>query len=283
MLPLARVVARLGIASLALAITFPLAAGEPGRGLNAAILVAPLDAAPDPDPASAAVLVGGINDTWLSLAGWVPIQVAARRQVFGYAYDQRVDDLQTSAGKLAEALSGLAERGVRRLHLVAYSMGGWVAKAALDRMAADGSIAAFESVELTTLGTPWGGFDRVNVAWRLRGFPTPALARAFSRLIAKPMAFEVGSRTPFVRARRAALAPHVTFRVFEGRCDEVARPRTATERENYEAVVALASERVTVAGARHRDMRGPDWRTEAGPSRCASLDAQRLREPAPSD
>jgi hypothetical protein len=43
--------------------------------------------------------------------------------------------------------------------------------------------------------------------------------------------------------------------VFEGGADEVATPRTAEERENYEAVVALAVTRTTVRGARHTDMR----------------------------
>jgi pimeloyl-ACP methyl ester carboxylesterase len=183
------------------------------------------------------------------------VHAAAGRQVFGYTYDQRVDDLETSARRLAEALIDLNARGVRRLHLTGYSMGGWVAKAALDRMTADGSIAVFESIELTALATPWGGFQRANIVWRLRALPTRGLARAFSRAIGMPMGFEVGSRTPFVRARRAVLAPNVTFRVFEGASDEIATPRTAQERENYEAVVALAVHRVTIRGARHADMR----------------------------
>jgi hypothetical protein len=74
-------------------------------------------------------------------------------------------------------------------------------------------------------------------------------------VIGKPMGFEVGSRTPFVRARRAPLPPRVTFHVFEGGADEIATPRTAEERENYEAVVALAVTRTTIRGARHTDMR----------------------------
>lgn len=49
----------------------------------------------------------------------------------------------------------------------------------------------------------------------------------------------------------------MTFRVFEGAEDEIATPRTAEERENYEAVVARATERGTVPRARHADMRGP--------------------------
>jgi hypothetical protein len=85
--------------------------------------------------------------------------------------------------------------------------------------------------------------------------PTAGIARAFARAIGKPMGFEVGSRTPFVRARRAPLSPRVRFHVFEGGADETATPHTREERENYEAVVALAATRTLIRGARHVDMR----------------------------
>jgi hypothetical protein len=211
--------------------------------------------------AEVAILVGGIHDTWRSLSAWVPVHSASGRRVLGYTYDQRRDDLEASARLFAKALVGLHGEGVRRVHITAYSMGGWVAKAALDRMAADGSISLFERVELTAVATPWGGFRRANLVWRLRAVPTAGLARLFSRLIGKPMGFEVGSCTPFVRARRAPLPPTVTFRVIEGGADEIANPRHPEERENYEAVVALASTRVLVPRARHRDMLNPDWRS----------------------
>lgn len=223
------------------------------HGLTPAVLAEPMAVAVDRE--EAAVLVGGINDSWRSLDEWVPRHAAAGRMVLGYTYDQSRDDLDTSARFFADALLALRGAGVRRLHITAYSMGGWVAKAALDRMAADGSVRRFDSIELTAIATPWGGFERANVAWRLRHFPTTRLARALSRVIGKPMAFEVGSRTPFVRSRRAPLPPIVTFRVFEGGRDETATPRNPEERENYDAVVSLACARVLVAGARHADMR----------------------------
>jgi hypothetical protein len=276
----ARSSAALATAILALALPEPLAARESPRGLTAGILAGashPTPAFP-PDPAEATVLLGGINESWLSLAAWVPMHAAAGRQVFGCAYDQRVDDLETSARRLAVALARLNKGGVRRLHVVAYSMGGWVAKAALDRMTADGSIATFDSIDLTALATPWGGFERANIAWRLRALPTRGIARAISRAIGKPMAFEVGSRTPFVRARRSPLPPHVTFHVFESAEDEIAAPRTAEERENYEAVVALATERVTIPGARHADMRGPVF--VSAPSAAFRLPSSPAETPA---
>ena len=231
----------------------PLFAGGSAHGLTPVTSEEAAAAAGDRE--EAAVLLGGINDTWRSLDGWAPRHAAAGRRVLGYTYDQSRDDLETSARFFAGALVSLSDQGVRRLHITAYSMGGWVAKAALDRMAADGSVARFESIELTAIATPWGGFGRANVAWRLRHFPTARLARALSRWIGKPMAFEVGSRTPFVRSRRTPLPPTVLFRVFEGECDETATPRNGEERANYEAVVGLASARVFVGGARHADMR----------------------------
>ena len=41
----------------------------------------------------------------------------------------------------------------------------------------------------------------------------------------------------------------------EGGADETATPHTREERENYEAVVALAATRTLVRGACHADMR----------------------------
>jgi hypothetical protein len=212
---------------------------------------------PARDPASAAVLIGGINDSWQRLSGWVPIHAAAGRRVVGFPYDQKRTDLATTAEALEGALLSLRSEGVVHLHITAYSMGGWIAKAALDRMAADGTIAEFESIELVALATAWGGFDRANLAWKLRAFPTPGLARRISRVLELPMGFEVGSATPFIQERRAPLPPNVSFFVYEGGADEVATPRTKQERANYEAVAALARRRVRVPGARHRDMSDP--------------------------
>jgi hypothetical protein len=217
----------------------------------------PATSRPARDPASAAILIGGINDSWRQLAGWAPLHAAAGRRVVGFAYDQKRTDLATSAETLEVALLGLRRDGVRRLHITAYSMGGWIAKAAIDRMVADGAVGEFESVELVALATPWGGFDRANLAWKLRWFPTPGLARRISQALERPMGFEVGSATPFIHDRRAPLPANVTFYVCEGGADEVATPRTRQERENYEAVVALARRRIRIPGARHDDMSAP--------------------------
>ena len=217
----------------------------------------PATSRPARDPASAALLIGGIDDSWTRLAGWEPLQSTPAQRVLGFAYDQKRTDLATNAQRLEVELLGLRRDGVRRLSITAYSMGGWIAKAALDRMTADGTIAEFESVQLVALATPWGGFERANIAWHLRFFPTPSLARILARVMERPMGFEVGSATPFIHALRAPLPAHVAFYICEGGADEVATPRTRQEWENYEAVVALARRRIRIPGATHRDMSVP--------------------------
>ena len=216
----------------------------------------PAASRPARDPASAAILIGGIDDSWTRLAGWAPLQSPGQR-VVGFAYDHKRTDLATNAQRLEIELLGLRREGVRRLSITASSMGGWIAKAALDRMTVDGTIAEFESVQLVALATPWGGFERANIAWHLRFFPTPGLARTLSRVMERPMGFEVGSATPFIHALRAPLPAQVAFYICEGGADEVATPRTRREWENYEAVVALARRRIRIPGATHRDMSVP--------------------------
>jgi hypothetical protein len=232
------------------------AAGASAKTAAAPGLV-PATSRPARDPASAAILIGGIDDSWMRLAGWAPLQSTPGQRVLGLVYDHKRTDLATNAQRLEVELLGLRREGVRRLSITANSMGGWIAKAALDRMTADGTIAEFESVQLVALATPWGGFERANIAWHLRFFPTPGLARTLSRVMERPMGFEVGSATPFIRALRAPLPAHVAFFVCEGGADEVATPRTRQERENYEAVVALARRRIRIPGATHRDMSAP--------------------------
>jgi len=232
-------------------------AAAAGAKTVAAPGLVPATSRPARDPASAAILIGGIGDSSTRLAGWAPLQSAPGQRVVGFDYDQKGTDLATNAQRLEVELLGLRREGVRRLSIIAYSMGGWIAKAALDRMTADGTIAEFESVQLVALATPWGGFERANIAWHLRSFPTPGLARALSRVMERPMGFEVGSATPFIHALRAPLPAHVAFYICEGGADEVATPRTRREWENYEAVVALARRRIRIPGATHRDMSVP--------------------------
>ena len=209
------------------------------------------------DATGTAVLIGGIGDDWRSLREWVPLHAKAGLRVCGYSYDSRRVTMSAAARELQRVVEGLPLSESRRLRFTGFSMGGWIAKAALDAMVESATIRRHEEVDLLALGTPWGGFSSANVVWRLRSFPSPAIARGIARLIGRPMAFEVGARSPFVHERRAPLPARVRFLVCEGDADRVARPRTRQERANHAAVLAAATRRVMLAGATHEDLRRP--------------------------
>jgi hypothetical protein len=205
-----------------------------------------------------AVLVGGMGETWRALDGWDALHASAGRRVCGYDYDSCRQSMSEAATGLEAEIEGLAAGGTRELFVTGYSMGGWIAKAALDQMAESGSLQRFDRVDLVTLGTPWGGYSRGNAPWHLRGFPTPGAARGFARMIHRPMAFEIGAKSDFVRARQAALPEHVRFVMYDGGADRTASPRTREEQENYAAVVDAATRHVSVPGASHGDLRLPE-------------------------
>ena len=146
------------------------------------------------------VLIGGMEDSWRSLDGWAVQHASAGRRVCGYEYDSGRQTMSEAAAGLERDLDALASAGTRRLYITAYSMGGWIAKAALDSMARRGTIQRYERVELVALGTPWGGYTRANLPWHLRWFPLPGVARGIARMVQRPMAFEVGASSSFVRS-----------------------------------------------------------------------------------
>jgi hypothetical protein len=202
-----------------------------------------------------AVLIGGMDGSWRSLDGWAAEHAYAGRRVCGYDYEPGRQTMSEAAAGLESYLDALESSGTRRLYITAYSMGGWIAKAALDSMVRRGAIQRYERVELVALGTPWGGYTRGNLPWHLRWFPLPAVARGIARVVQRPMAFEVGASSTFVRERQAPLPGNVDFVICEGGADQVAGPRTAEERANYAAVVDIATRLVSVPGASHEDIR----------------------------
>jgi hypothetical protein len=202
----------------------------------------------------ASILVGGINDTWHVLDPWAPRDAKKGWHVLGFPYDQRRKTNAQNAAILARELRSLQATGVTRVRITAHSMGGLIVKAALDEMQADGSLARFERVDFTALGTPWGGFDSANSAHSMRNFPG---AKAIMKLVGKPMSFEMGSKSPFIKDRDAPLPPNVRFTMKIGLADDIATPRSDRERANFEAVRRLATSVVEVDGAGHMDVARP--------------------------
>ena len=97
-------------------------AAAAGAKTVAAPGLVPATSRPARDPASAAILIGGIGDSSTRLAGWAPLQSAPGQRVVGFDYDQKGTDLATNAQRLEVELLGLRREGVRRLSIIAYSM-----------------------------------------------------------------------------------------------------------------------------------------------------------------
>ncbi len=219
---------------------------------------APLtDAAVESNPPlddDVAILVGGIDARSRDLDGWGPIHAAAGLHVLDFPYDRRRKTLTENAAILRAALLALNAAGVKRVTINAYSMGGLVTKAALDSMAADGTLSRFEHVDFTARGTPWGGYNSANIAWNTRYLLG---TRWISRWIGKPMALEMGSKTPFIRARGAPLPDNVSFHLVEGEADDIGGPQHEREKANYRSVQVIADDVTVIGGADHAAVARP--------------------------
>lgn len=197
-----------------------------------------------------AILVGGIRETYESLNAWGDVYAAQGYCVVGFVYDYRADTLTQNAAELAAALVALGTAGAKDVVIVAHSMGGLVARAAVLKAGADG-VWGYDSVNLVALGTPWGGFAVAN--------PTQWLpfAAAIAKLIGMPMGIEIGNNAPFMAALTRDLPERVTLSVYEGGFDHIATPDTASGKQLYAANVAAATRRVLVPAADHMTLLDP--------------------------
>lgn len=205
-----------------------------------------------PATRTAVLLVGGINDTYHFLDRWGARYRDAGLSVYGFDCDYGSTTMTEAAELMMERLDALAEAGTDQLVITAHSMGGLIAKHALDRMAASGSIHRFRSIELNALGTPWGGFRLANLV-RYAPFPVTV-----GRLIGYPMGVEIGSGSDFMRQLATPLPPHVRLTIFHGSADSIAMPRQREEIERFEAVVDIAHRHVVLPGVNHVGFRDPD-------------------------
>jgi hypothetical protein len=208
--------------------------------------------APLAEPRTAVVLIGGIHDTYNFLERWGERYHAAGLAVYGFDCDYRAHTMSEAAQRLEQGLHALAGRGVVRIVITAHSMGGLIAKHALDRLAASGGIGRFEGIELHALGTPWGGFRLADLV-RYAPFP-----RTVGRLIGYPMGEEIGSGSAFMRGLGAALPANVALHIIEGSNDSVAIPSAPEELAGFAAVVRIATTHVVLPDVDHTGFRDPD-------------------------
>lgn len=199
-----------------------------------------------------AVLVGGINDTYHFLDQWGERYRDAGLVVYGFECDYGSKTMTEAAELLSEGLTTLAEAGTDQLVITAHSMGGLVAKHALDRMAESGTIHRFRSIELNALGSPWGGFRLANLV-RYAPFPVTV-----GRLIGYPMGVEIGSGSDFMRRLAMPLPSNAKLNVYHGTADSVATPRQREEIERFHALVRIAHRHIILHGVNHAGFRDPD-------------------------
>lgn len=201
---------------------------------------------------AAVVLVGGINDSYHFLDRWGKRYRDAGLSVYGFECDYGSKTMTEAAELLSDGLTTLAAAGTDQLVITAHSMGGLVAKHALDRMAASGTIHRFRSIELNALGSPWGGFRLANLV-RYAPFPVTV-----GRLIGYPMGVEIGSGSEFMRRLAMPLPSNAKLNVFHGTADSVATPRQHEEIERFHALVKIAHRHIILPGVNHAGFRDPD-------------------------
>ncbi len=195
------------------------------------------------DSGHTAVLVGGLGNTHVYFESWVLPLSSQGKRVLGFEHDHRTVGISEGARALALELSNL--HTTRHLVIHAHSMGGLLAKRALQLLQDTQELSRFESVTLHTYGTPWGGFFAANFA---RWIPLP---EALERSLGIAMAREIGSLSPFIQAVAAPLPGDVVHVVHEGSKDTVGMPSSDIGRAQYHLALSVATRVVRYDGVDH--------------------------------
>ena len=204
-------------------------------------------------PHRAIILIGGIDDTFHFWDSWLDRLARPDTVVLGYDHDHRRSTMLAAASTLATRTDELKLRGITEVVMIAHSMGGLVAKGALEDMSGDGRSTDFLHVELHAFGTPWGGFAAADSAAYMPG------ARLISRLLGVPMGPDIGSTSAYMKSLDRPLPSNLAFYVYVGREDSVALPLTNVAWARYAADTAGAIRVTVLDGYRHTDYTRYTW------------------------
>lgn len=111
----------------------------------------------------AVILVGGIHETSHYFDSWVAALASPDTVVMGWDHDHWAMSMRASAGLLAGRVSDLSAQGITDVTIVAHSMGGLVAKGAIDELSRTGEAKNFVRIEIQAFGTPWGGYTLADL------------------------------------------------------------------------------------------------------------------------
>ena len=195
----------------------------------------------------AVILVAGIHDDHSYFADWVGPLSSSDNRVMGWTADHRAQTMQESALALAQSLAELKENGVTDITILAHSMGGLVAKGAVDELSRNGDAAGFNTVDLHAMGTPWGGFAMADIVRYLPG------SDAISHAIGYPMGPEMGPTSPYLSSLAQPMPTNGELHIYRGTADDVATPEATRTKERYDSIEGLATSVTELQDYGHSD------------------------------
>lgn len=195
----------------------------------------------------AVILIGGIHDTYRYFEGWENALASRDNLVLGWDHDHRSMPMAQSAVLLARDIDSLGTAGITNVTLVAHSIGGLVAKGAIDALSRSGEAHAFNHINLHALGTPWAGFRVMRFALSVPG------SRFLSTLAGYPMAFELSPDSDFLASVRTPMPANGKLHLYHGDGDNVALPAGTRMKSAYALLEAQAATITTIEGFRHND------------------------------
>jgi hypothetical protein len=178
-------------------------------------------------PRKAVILIGGINDNYNYFAPWSADLIKVGTVVFGFNHNHHSETMTVAAEHLELQLEKLAGNGFDEVELVAHSMGGLMARQALNILVSKGKAGEFKHLELHAFGTPWGGFALADLV-RVMPFNV-----TISKQLGLPMALEIGSTSPFMTNLAQPWPANMRLFVYQGTHDKIAQCQSWVARERY--------------------------------------------------
>ena len=198
-------------------------------------------------PTDAVVFVGGIHETYRYFDSWGPQVAGENTLVVGFDHDAATGSMSAAALELEQGIEALGDEGVTRITVIAHSMGGLIAKAALDELVRRGQASRFTTVDLHTFGTPFGGFMAAEPAHLM------PFGKVISDAIGLPMGPEIGPTSAFMRHLSQPWPANMALHLYIGTEDAIAQPKAYFTKRRYEAVTTGAQTMEILDGYGHTD------------------------------
>lgn len=195
----------------------------------------------------AIILIGGIHNTYHYFDAWVPKLSSPYNAVIGWNHDHQSMSMTAASKELACKISDLKYQGYKSVSIIAHSMGGLVAKGAIDNLTLSGKAGDFTRLDLWTLGTPWGGFALADLTLIAPG------SEAISQSIGYPMGPDIGPSSSFMQRLAQPMPKNGSLRIYIGSKDDVAKPEIFTTINRYKSISQLAESTTVVKDAAHDD------------------------------